>query len=106
MPYIRRSDAGAIVALLNDSAPDAQEFMPATEPEICAFLGLPTMNNFVGLDADFIRVMEDLLDVMLSKGLLRLTDLPAEAQRKLLARKDMRRRMTGALDLLGGEDVI
>ncbi|GAB2881222.1 hypothetical protein GCM10027046_06840 [Uliginosibacterium flavum] len=106
MPYIRRSAAGAIVALLNDPAPDAQEFLPATEPEVCEFLGLPTINNFVGLDADFIRVMEDLLDVMLAKGLLRLTDLPPQAQRKLLARKDMRRRMAGALDLLGGEDVI
>jgi hypothetical protein len=106
MPYIRRSATGAIVALLNNAEPDAQEFLPATEPEVCAFLGVPTANNFVGLDADFIRVMEDLLDVMLSKGLLRLTDLPPQAQRKLLARKDMRRRMSGALDLLGGEDVI
>ena len=106
MPYIRRSAAGAIVALLNDPDTDAQEFLPATEPEVCDFLGLPAVNNFVGLDADFIRVMEDLIDVMLHKGLLRLTDLPPQAQRKLLARKDMRRQMTGALDLLGGEDVI
>lgn len=106
MPYIRRSSAGTISALLNDPAADAQEFLPATEQEVCDFLGIPTVNNFVGLDSDFIRVMEDLLDVLLEKGLLRLTDLPQQAQRKLLARKDMRRKMNGALDLLGGEDVI
>ena len=106
MPYIRRSAEGVIVALLNDPTPEAQEFLPATEPEVCAFLGMPAVSNFAGLDADFIRVMEDLIDVLLDKGLLRLTDLPPQAQRKLLARKDMRRRLTGALDLLGGEDVI
>lgn len=106
MPYIRRSASGDILALQQEASPDAQEFLPATSAEVSAFLGLPTINNFAGLDAEFIRVMEDLIDVMLQKGLLRLTDLPAEAQRKLLARKDMRRRMQGALDLLGGNDVI
>lgn len=106
MPYIRRSASGEIVALLHDTAPDAIEFQPATSPEVCAFLGMPVVNNFSGLDSEFIRVMEDLIDVLLDKGLLRLTDLPPQAQRKLLARKDMRRKMQGALDLLGGDDVI
>ncbi len=106
MPYIRRSATGEIIALTQESSADTTEFQPATAPEVCAFLGLPAVNNFAGLDAEFIRVMEDLIDVMLEKGLLRLTDLPADAQRKLLARKDMRRRMQGALDLLGSNDVI
>lgn len=106
MPYIRRSAEGKILALLHDAEPEAQEFLPATDPEVSAFLGMPASNNFAGLDAEFIRVMEDLIDVMLAKGLLRLTDLPAQAQSKLLARKDMRRKMQGALDLLGGNDVI
>jgi hypothetical protein len=106
MPYIRRSPEGDIVALLNEAAPDAGEFLPATAPEVCRFLGTATTDSFNGLDFDFIRVMEDLIDVMLDKGLLRLTDLPAEAQRKLLARKDMRRQMQGALRLLDDDDVI
>lgn len=106
MPYIRRSPQGEIAALLNEAAPDATEFLPATAPEVCRFLGTPAAEAFNGLDSDFIRVMEDLIDVMLDKGLLRLTDLPAEAQRKLLARKDMRRQMQGALRLLDDNDVI
>lgn len=106
MPYIRRSATGEIIALLHDPSSDAQEFKPATDPEVSAFLGMPVINNFAGLDSEFIRVMEDLLDALLAKGLLRLTDLPPEAQRKLLARKDMRRKMQGALDLLGNNDVI
>ncbi len=105
MPYIRRSATGHIVALLNESADDADEFLPAGHAEVSAFLGAPE-TGFSGLDSEFIRVMEDLIDVLIEKGLLRLTDLPVEAQRKLLARKDLRRRMKGALDLLGGNDVI
>lgn len=41
-------------------------------------------------DADFIRVLEDLIDVLLDKHILLLTDLPEAAQQKLLKRKKMR----------------
>ena len=107
MPYIRRSAEGKIVALMSEPALDAQEFLPGNDPAVCAFVGVePAANQFAGLDSEFIRVMEDLIDVLMEKGLLRMTDLPAPAQRKLLARKDMRRRIKGALDLLGGRDII
>jgi hypothetical protein len=106
MPYVRRSPDGLITALLAEQEPTIQEYLPATHPEVCAFLGHPLPHNFSGLDAEFIRVMEDLIDVLTDKNLLRITDLPAEAQRKLLARKDMRKRMKGALDLIGDDDII
>ena len=106
MPYVRRSPDGRITALLAEQEPTIQEYLPVTDPEVCAFLGHPLPHNFSGLDAEFIRVMEDLIDVLTDKNLLRITDLPAEAQRKLLARKDMRKRMKGALDLIGDDDII
>lgn len=61
-------------------------------------------DTFDRLDADFIRVVEDLIDVLIQKGMLRITDLPPGAQRKLTARKDLRGRMRGSLDLLEGQD--
>lgn len=93
MPYVRRTPQGNIAALLASPAEDALEYLPATAPEVCDFLQLPHTERFSGLDTDFIRVMEDLIDVLTDKNLLRLSDLPAEAQRKLVARKDMRKRM-------------
>lgn len=93
MPYVRRAPSGEIVALLNEAAEDAGEFLPATSAEVCAFLGMPAPDGFAGLDKGFIRVVEDLIDVMLDKGLLRLADLPPEARRKLLERKDLRRQI-------------
>ena len=62
--------------------------------------------GFNGLDTDFIRVLEDLIDTLIEQGVLRLTDLPAEAQRKLLARKGLRNRLRNSLDLIGQDDVI
>jgi hypothetical protein len=110
MPYVRRNAEGRIVALLDNeeatSFPGSVEQLPGTHPDVVAFLGTDPAESFNGLDADFIRVMEDLIDVLIAKGVLRLTDLPGEAQRKLLARKDMRRKLQGALDLLGDRDVI
>jgi len=114
MPFVRRNAEGRIVAL-HDEEEAAQyarmpgnsiEHLSGTHPDVVAFLGSDPAESFNGLDASFIRVMEDLIDVLIEKGVLRLTDLPGEAQRKLLARKDMRRRLKGALDLLGDRDVI
>jgi len=45
---------------------------------------------------------EDLIYVLMEKGVLQFTDLPADAQRKLRARESFRgRRLKDALDLLG-----
>jgi hypothetical protein len=106
MPYIRRNAEGVIVALLGESEADGQEYLPGTHAEVIAFFGSDRSREFTDLDSSFIRVMEDLIDVLIMKGVLRLTDLPPEAQKKLLARKDLRRRLQGALDLLGDGDVI
>jgi hypothetical protein len=105
MPYVRRNAEGCIVALLDAAEFQDQEFLPARDAQVLDFLGLPEA-QFSSLDADFIRVVEDLIDVLIVSGVLRMTDLPGEAQRKLLARKDVRRKLTGALDLLDNSDVI
>lgn len=52
------------------------------------------------LDADFIRVLEDLIDALLANGTLRLTDLPPLALEKLSQRKQVRERLRDSLDLI------
>ncbi len=58
------------------------------------------------LDTDFVRVLEDLIDVLIENGTIRLTDLPIEAQQKLTQRKQARRRLRDTLDLMGDGDEI
>lgn len=55
------------------------------------------------LDADFIRVLEDLIDALIANGSLRLTDLPPQALDKLTERKQIRQRLHDALDLIPDE---
>lgn len=60
--------------------------------------------DFSALDDDFIRVLEDLIDALLSNGTLRLTDLPPQALEKLNRRKRVRERLRNSLDLLPDDD--
>lgn len=105
MPYVRRHAEGRVDALFSEAAPDAQELLPSTHPDVMAFLGGGEAAAFNALDLDFVRVTEDLIYTLIEKGLLQFTDLPLEAQRKLDARDSFRKhRVTGALDLLVRRD--
>ena len=73
------------------------------QPGIAAPAGA---GEFAHLDPALIRVIEDVVDVLIDRGLLRLTDLPPDAQRKLLARKGARARLREGLDLLSPNGVI
>lgn len=64
----------------------------------------PDKTELSQLDAEFIRVLEDLIDVLLAKGVLRLTDLPPQAMEKLNRRRNARQRLRDSLDLIDDED--
>jgi hypothetical protein len=132
MPYIRRDAEGNISGLVE--APDGQEAEQASinDPEVMAFLfkderarGIPEGCNLHApqclevifglqdvrksmLDSDLAmsRVVEDLVDLLIEKGVIRFTDLPEAAQKKLLARTEARTDLAGHSPLVGGEDVL
>lgn len=54
-------------------------------------------------DQSLIRVVEDLIDTLIGKGVLHFTDLPEAAQAKLLERRHLRRSVN-ALNLLQDDD--
>ncbi len=58
------------------------------------------------LDSDFIRVLEDLIDVLIANGTLRLTDLPPQALEKINRRKQARQKLRNSLNLLSDDDGI
>lgn len=91
MPYVTRNAEGQLDSLHRQATDAASEFLDERHPEVLAFLGQAEGDSgFSRLDADFVRVIEDLVDVLLSKNILNITDLPAEAQAKLFARKSFR----------------
>lgn len=54
-------------------------------------------------DAAIARVLEDLIDVLIQRGVIQFTDLPAAAQEKLLSRRETRAQMNNRLTLLPGD---
>ncbi len=111
MPFIRRNAQGAIDSLhRREDADGAHEFLPDDHPEVRAFVGLgapAAAGGFASLDADFIRVIEDVIDTLISKNVINITDLPVEAQTKLFGRKGYRERANrDALRLFGDDEAI
>ena len=104
MFYVIRGTDGRIHSLSREPQTD-REAMNENDPEIQQFLGVTAaMPTFNAVDAEFVRVIEDLIDTLISKNLIRHTDLPEAAQKKLLLRKGLRSRVNGALDLFGREE--
>jgi hypothetical protein len=52
----------------------------------------PKDDGFARLDADFVRVIEDVIDTLIARNVINITDLPDQAQAKLFARKSFRER--------------
>lgn len=99
--YISR-DAQGQIATISRTAFDGSESLPQDAPEIAAFLGKDA--SFSTSDAEFVRVLEDLIDTLISKNIIRHTDLPLAAQRKINTRKGMRSGLKGALRLFRQDD--
>lgn len=51
-------------------------------------------------DTSLVRVLEDLIDVLINRGVIQFTDLPEAAQTKLLERRETRASLTKRLQLL------
>lgn len=103
MHYALRDAQGKIVSLHREPVPGGEP-VPAQHPEVLAFLGTEDERSFAQMDADLVRVLEDLIDALIRRNVLRITDLPTEAQAKLFDRKHFREGMQAhALSLYGGE---
>lgn len=103
MPFVQRDLDGRIVSLHRDPVPGGEE-LPPSHPDVQAFLQADEAQTFAALDANLVRVLEDLIDVLIRRNVLCVTDLPAEAQAKLFERKHFREGMHGhSLKLFGDQ---
>jgi hypothetical protein len=108
--YARKDADGCIVALsLNpDDLTDSDwSALPNDDPEAIDFIEkLADMDNVLHRsDMSFVRVLEDVIDLLIARDVIRFTDLPLPAQTKLLQRRDRRRQRQG-LQLFSDEELI
>jgi hypothetical protein len=106
MPYVRRNQHGEVLSLHRNAEAGASEFLPEDHADVRAFVGSApapkAAEGFARLDADFVRVLEDVIDTLVAKNVINITDLPPEAQAKLFSRKSFReRRSQNSLRLFG-----
>ncbi len=92
MPYVLRDASGALASLHREAVPGS-EWLADGHPDVLGFLGRTA--EFERLDADFVRVIEDLIDTLILRNVISITDLPPQAQAKQLARKSLREKLGG-----------
>lgn len=91
MLYVARDSAGRISDLHPMPLGAAQEALPADNPEVLQFIHERWRQNELSeLDRDFVRALEDTIELLIAKDVILFTDLPAKVQEKLLRRKEVR----------------
>jgi hypothetical protein len=97
MPFVKRDASGRIAAVYGELIEDGLEPVDPANPELLAFLGKgggdaeeAMRRSFSEADAGFIRVLEDLIDVLIQRGYIQFADFPEPAQRKLNERRGLR----------------
>lgn len=111
MPYVVRDANGAITGINTQDGGANGEVLPHDHPELLEFQAQcqhieQVRQSLEVSDVETVRVIEDLVDVLIEKKLLLLTDLPYPAQEKLLERQRMRQTLGVYGGLMVSEDDI
>lgn len=106
--YVIRDRQGQISSL-NKAQPQSgiYETLPANHPDILNFIAAkPELlkNKLSSSDADFIRVLDDLIEILIDKDIVMLTDFHERAQEKIHARLNLRGKLNSIENFLN-EDV-
>lgn len=108
MLYVARDSAGQICELHPMPVGAAQEAVTADNPDVLQFIHERWRESqLTELDRDFVRVIEDTIELLIAKDLILFTDLPPKVQEKLLRRKEVREltHYEGTMGS-GGDDLI
>jgi hypothetical protein len=111
MPYVSRDPSGRITGVFDHPEVGVEE-TGADDPELVRFLadqGLSSPDAIRQLLADsdlrMVRLVDDLIDVLIDKSVIKFTDLPPAAGEKYLQRQIARKRLQSNL-VIGEEDIL
>ena len=106
--HIQRNASGDIIQLSREATADCREFIDPGAPELLAFIGDDEGAQRAALrrsDLEFVRVLEDVIELLMNRGAISFTDLPAAAQEKLMARQSLRDR-SNSVNLMSDDSII
>lgn len=104
--YIKRNESGQVVQVSREATEECREFVPSYSPELQSFVAEDGDAESLALsksDLAFVRVLEDVINVLMDRGVISYTDLPEPAQQKLLERQSLRKRRN-SVGLMSEED--
>jgi hypothetical protein len=102
--YVRRDGDGNIVAVSEVADAAHAEGVDFEDPSLQSFLESIGGSSALGAtDQDFIRVLEDVVELLIAKSVILFTELPESAQEKILQRQRLRSKLSEALDLLDND---
>ncbi|WLD58815.1 tryptophan synthase subunit beta like protein [Salinispirillum sp. LH 10-3-1] len=104
--YVQRNTEGDIIAVSREQTADVAESVEDNSAELRAFLSnddAVANNQLAQSDQDMARVLEDVVNLLIDRSVIRFTDLPLPAQQKLMNRRALRDQMN-SVDLLGDDD--
>ncbi len=110
MPFVSRNNNGAITGVFSKPTPIAQEQLDSDDSELRRYLEsdetLETRDELGASDREMARIVEDLIEVLITKNMLNFTDFPPEAQKKLLRRHSLRQNLSALKNLIDDDDDI
>ena len=95
MAYVFRSAQGSVVAAsVTENLGKGWEFVEDNAKEYLAFLENALAENvpFRESDIQLARVLEDLISMLIERNVIRFTDFPEAAQKRLSDRQSMRKK--------------
>ena len=108
MFYVQRDAQGQLVRVEAAAYAEATGTLPADDHEVQAWFANEavehSLNQLRHSDIEMIRVLDDLIQVLAVKGILRITDLPPAAQAKLMDRTQARVALGGLSHLINDEE--
>ncbi|KTD22610.1 hypothetical protein [Legionella londiniensis] len=94
MVFVKRDPNNAICAIYANDKNGELEALDNNDAEVIAFLtqcALEKQYSFLKSDLDLIRVLEDLIQILMEKNLISITDFPLPVIEKLIARQKIRK---------------
>ncbi|WP_275289381.1 tryptophan synthase subunit beta like protein [Halomonas elongata] len=106
--YVKRDERGHIQQVSREPTAECEEFLAADSRELLTFMmegeASEETTHFQASDLAFVRVLEDVIQLLMDKGVISFVELPEAAQEKVLERQRLRRRLVEGLDLVSSSD--
>jgi hypothetical protein len=97
-----RNELGEIIAVSEGHEAGFDDELNPDDLELAAFVSRlqEDSDSIARTDLEFVRVLDDVVDLLISKGVILFTELPPSAQDKISRRQQLRSELGDQLNLI------